>query len=145
MLADIVIYDKHGQLAAIVEAKNVKGASKDWAIKLRRNLYAHGIWPKTPYFLLVLPDRLYIWKDATNLPEIIEPDYEIDLTKLLKPYYDRLGMSADEMSHDSFELFLLAWLGEIARASNGQNQDWLARTGLLETIKTGRITAEVDI
>ena len=42
MQANIVVYDKNGQLAAVIEAKDKKGASKDWAIKMRRNLYAHG-------------------------------------------------------------------------------------------------------
>jgi hypothetical protein len=148
MRADIVIYDKHGQLAAIIETKNKKGASKDWAIKLRRNLYEHGVWPKTPYFLLVLPDRLYIWKNAANTPEIIEPDYEINITEFFKSYYERLNFSPEEigqMGADSFELLVMSWLNEIARSSNGQKQDWLAQSELLETIKTGRIVSEVDI
>jgi hypothetical protein len=70
MRADIVIYDKHGQLAAIIEAQNIKGASKDWAIKMRRNLYEDGFLPKTPYFLLVLPNKLYIWKNTADVSEL---------------------------------------------------------------------------
>jgi len=139
MRADVVIYDKNGQLAAVIEAKIKKGASKDWAIEMRRNLFAHGFLPKTPYFILALPDRLYIWKNAANTSEIIEPDYEIDITELLKPYYDRSGISPENISYYSFELFLVSWLNEIILADTTQTPKWLADSGLLETIKTGRI------
>ena len=145
MRADVVVYDKNCQLAAVIEAKIKKGASKDWAIEMRRNLYTHGFLPKTPYFILALPDRLYIWKNAANTSEIIEPDYEIDITELLKPYYDRSGISPENISHYSFELFLVSWLNEIILSDTTQNLEWLRNSGLLETIKTGRIVSGVEI
>ncbi len=150
MRADVVVYDKNGQLAAVIEAKNKKGTSKDWATRMRRNLYAHGDWPKTPYFLLALPDRLYLWKNAANTPEIVEPDYEVDVTDVLKPYYERSGISPEKISGESFEFLLVSWLNEIIQVSTPSNvntpsQDWLVNSGLLETIKTGRIVSEVEI
>ena len=145
MLADVVIYDKNGQLAAVIEAKNIKGKPRKWAIEMRRNLYAHGLWPKTPYFLLVLPDRLYIWRNAENTPEIIEPDYDIDITELFKPYYDRSGISPENISHYSFELFLVSWLNGVILSDTTQTPKWLTDSGLLEIIKKGRIVSEAEI
>lgn len=45
MKADVVVYDKNGQLAAIIEAKNIKGKPRKWAIEMRRNLYEYGFFP----------------------------------------------------------------------------------------------------
>lgn len=150
MKADIVVYDKNGQLAAVIEVKNKKGTSKDWAVKLRQNLYAHGDWPQTPYFLLALPDRLYLWKNAANTPEMIEPAYEVDVTDAFKPYYERSGISPEKISGESFELLFVSWLHEMMLVSgsstvNRPSQDWLINSGLLETIKTGRIVSEAEI
>ena len=41
--ADMVVYDRAGQLALVVEAKNKLGTSSDWAAKMRRNMLAHGL------------------------------------------------------------------------------------------------------
>jgi hypothetical protein len=145
MKADVVVYDKNGQLAAVIEAKNIKGKPRKWAIEMRRNLYEYGFLPKIPYFILALPDRLYIWKNAKNTPEIIEPDYEIDITELFKSYYDQLGISPEEIGHDGFELLITSWLNEIAQADIAQTQNLLVNSGLLETLKTGRIVSEAEI
>ena len=150
MRADIAVYDKKEQLVAVIEVKNKKGMSKDWAIKLRRNLFAHGLWPEIKYFILALPDRLYIWSNTTNMPVEVEPDYEIDITELLKPFYERSGISLEQISQYGFELILISWLNEVIQTASEQPdnkkiQDSLIKSGLFEALKTGRIVTEVEI
>lgn len=147
--ADLIAYDKYGQLAVIVEVRNILGKSKEWAAKLRRNIYAHGLLPATPYFMLALPDRFYLWKNAGNKSEIIEPTYQADATLLLKPFYDRLGLSPTGLRETGFVLLLASWLHEIMYTGMNsgvlqKDSEWLIESGLLETIKEGRLVSEAE-
>ena len=51
-IADVVAYDQEGKLALIVEAKGRTHTSRDWAIKMRRNILAHGLMPFSQYLLV---------------------------------------------------------------------------------------------
>ena len=57
--ADIFAFDRDGQLVLIAEAKSKRGTSINWAAKMRRNMFAHGLMPNAPYFLLALPDAAF--------------------------------------------------------------------------------------
>ncbi|WP_019500264.1 hypothetical protein [Pseudanabaena sp. PCC 6802] len=145
---DIAGYDKNNQLVLIVEVKQKLRASSEWVTKLRRNMLAHGYFPQTSFFLLVTPDRFYLWKNAGVLPEIIQPDYEIDATPILQPYADRTGVPIEHMSGRSLELIVEAWLDEIMRsdippAKLGSTQNWLFESGLYDAIKGGHAVLEL--
>ena len=72
--ADLALYNRDGQLIAVVEVKNKLGTSAIWAAQLRRNILAHGGFQNAPYFLLMTPDRIYLWKDAgTDLSLSLQP------------------------------------------------------------------------
>ncbi|NJL59361.1 MAG: hypothetical protein HC887_06665 [Desulfobacteraceae bacterium] len=147
--ADMIAYDKNGQLVMIVEVKNISGKSKEWAAKLRRNIYAHGVLPATPYFMIAMPDYFYLWKNAGNKPEIIEPTYQTDSSVFLKPWYDRSGVSPASMSELGFEFLLSSWLYEIMYGDIDdilrKNGHWLAESGLLEAVREGRLLTEAEI
>jgi len=145
--ADIVVYDKNGQLALIAEVKNKQGTSKEWAAKLRRNMYAHNFMPNAPFFLLALPDRFYLWKTPTNTGEEIEPTHQIDPTSFLQPYFEKAGVSPGTVTGKSFELIVGSWLNQILRASNPEDiqnhgQDWLLDSGLFEALAGGHLEFE---
>ncbi len=147
--ADLAAYDKDGQLAVIVEVRNILGKSKEWAAKLRRNIYAHGLLPATPYFLLALPDRFYLWKNAGNKPEMIEPDYETEAGEFLKPYYERSRLSQTGLSETGFESLLAFWMLELMYSEMNdvlrKNGEWLTESGLIEAIRGGRILYGAEI
>jgi hypothetical protein len=71
---DIAVNSRDGGLLLIVEVKNRPRTSPDWAVKFRQNLLAHHAIPRATYFLLALPDQLYLWKDAWN-QEASPPNY----------------------------------------------------------------------
>ncbi len=119
--ADIVVFDKNSQLALIAEVKSKRGTSSDWAKKMRRNMYAHGLLPETPFFLLALPDRFYLWKNVHNTLEPLEPTQQIDPTPFLQPYYVRSGISPSELFEESFDLVVVAWLNQVLGVDNVQD------------------------
>jgi len=104
--------------------------------------------PKSRFLLLAVPNRLYLWKDAGNTPELLEPTYEIDAIPFFQPYYERAGISADHLSAQTFELIVTSWLNELVQSGIPANvpieqKQVLEDSGLLEAIKGGSVAVEV--
>ncbi|MDF5733100.1 MAG: hypothetical protein PUP92_35215 [Rhizonema sp. PD38] len=94
---DLSVDDRNGQRMLVVEVKTKRNASSEWATRLRRNILAHGTFPKAPYFLMVFPDRFYLWIDAGD-PLEHEPHYIIDARPILQPYFEQAGVSDEQIS-----------------------------------------------
>src|SRR5687768_11362330 len=88
-IADFAVYSPKGEIVLIVEAKVLTETSSGWATRTRRNILEHDVTPNSRFFLLALPDRFYLWKDASITPELVEPSYEIDAVPFLQPYYEK--------------------------------------------------------
>jgi hypothetical protein len=143
--ADILAFDQNGQLALIAEVKNKRGTTDEWAAKMRRNMYAHGLLPQAPFFLLALPDKFYLWKDAGM--DVVEPTQKVDPRPFLRAYYEKTGVSADSLTSNSFELLVTSWLHQVLRAKSPQElpegtQDWLVSTGLFDKLAGGYLEFE---
>lgn len=145
--ADLTLYDRDGRLIAVAEVKNKQGTSPEWAAKLRRNILAHGRHYNADFFLLVTPDRLYIWKSAGAVPTLIQPTYEFDARPIFAPYFERAGVKPSDISGHAFELMVAAWLGDLIRSeeqrealTNGQRL--LVESGFLTAARDGRIAYE---
>jgi hypothetical protein len=148
--ADLALYSSHGQLTAIVEIKSKMGTSRDWAAKTRRNILAHGDIGGADFFLLVTPDRLYMWKHAGTAPVPLTPTHEADTTTELAPYFESVGLNPEEVSGHAFELVVGAWLGDVMRSERrtGENTDTLRRlveSGLRTAVKDGRLEYEAVV
>jgi len=146
--ADLVVYDRNGQLKVIVEVKNKTGTSSEWAAKLRRNILAHGGVPEVDFYLIATPDRLYLWKGAGNEPIPIQPAYEADPRPIFKHYFDRARLDPTDVSGPVFEMVVASWLGDIMRFDEqaqklANDERWLVESGFLDAIKDGRIGYEV--
>lgn len=146
--ADLIVYDRQGRLALIVEAKYKFGTTREWAAHLRRNMYAHGLLPSAPFFLLALPDHFYLWKNEPDLLEPVEPTFDIDPRPFLEPYYRSLGIAPEDLTGQSFELIITSWLSQILSArfpeeQSKDGQEWLIQTGLHETLQGGSIHFEL--
>ena len=147
--ADMAIYDKTGQLALVVEAKNKLHTSSSWAAKMRRNMLAHGLMPNPRFFLLALPDRFYLWKNDGVVSEITPPNYEVDPRPFLQTYYNWPERSLISLTGESFELVVSSWLSKLLQTDvlplELQKQDWLVESGLFETIKLGHLADQVAV
>ncbi len=144
---DLSIENRDGQLALGVEVKRKSNVSPEWAAQLRRNILAHGTFPKAPYFLMVFPDKLYLWSNAEAYQEQSEPSYAIDASPILQPYFERAGVTADQISGASLELIVASWLGEIIHSeqfpeSIDDSQQWLLDSGLYAALVGGKLENE---
>lgn len=145
--ADILAFDRNGQLALIAEVKSKRGTSVNWAAKMRRNMFAHGLLPDAPYFLLALPDAFYLWENNGRGAEVIEPSQRVNPDPFLQPYYDESGIAPTDLTGRSFELIVASWLNQVVRAKspheleNG-SQDWLVNSGLFERLVGGHLELE---
>jgi hypothetical protein len=150
MIADLAAYDPSGQLALVVEVKSRTDRSRSWAAQMRRNMMAHGVAGNPRFFLLALPDRLYLWKNAGNLPEPVEPTFEIDAAPFFQPYFEAAGVSPSNLTPQSFELIVTSWLNELIRAGvpptiPDNQRECLQESGLVEAIRGGSVAVEVRI
>jgi len=147
---DLALYDRNGQLTAIAEVKNKLGTSREWAAQLRRNILAHGGHYSADFFLLVTPDRLYLWKNAGAAPTLVQPTYEANTQPIFAPYFERAGVDPHNVSGQAFELVVAAWLGDLVRSEEeseqlANGQSWLVESGFLTAVKDGRIEYEVAV
>lgn len=147
--ADIAVFSPDERLQLVVEVKNKKEASSEWVTNMRRNLFAHSVVPDAPFFLLALPDRFYLWKNANPL-DLTLPDYEIDPTPILRTYIDATGVYLNRLSEYGFELIINSWLNSLlntnlTRENAEPHETWLFDSGLYEAIKHGSVKTEATV
>ncbi len=141
---DIALYARNGQLTVVVEIKNILGTSRTWATQTRRNILAHGGSCDVIYFLIVTPDRLYLWKNAGTNPAQIPPTYEVDMQLEFAPYFKSAGLEPNHIRGHAFELLVGAWLSDVTRSGKATGQfdnecSWLNKSGFRAAVKDGRI------
>ncbi len=141
---DIALYARNGQLTVVVEIKNSLGTSRTWATQTRRNILAHGGSCDVIYFLIVTPDRLYLWKNAGTNPAQIPPTYEADMQLEFAPYFESAGLDPNHIRGHAFDLLVGAWLSDVTRSEkvtgeSTNDRGWLTKSGFREAVKDGRI------
>jgi hypothetical protein len=140
---DLAVYNKEGQLALVVEAKGKLNASAKWASQLRSNILAHGIYPKAPYFLMVFPDKFYLWAKEDAQLDISEPTYGIDARPILQPYLDKAGIKpGQKISSQSLIIIVTSWLSKIIYSEQplgetDEQEQWLIDSDLYAAIAGG--------
>jgi hypothetical protein len=147
---DLLVNNRSGQPTLIVEVKSKIGTFSAWVAKLRRNILAHGIVPSTPYFLIAFPDKFYLWKHNTkdNLSDEREPDYIIDASPILQPYFQEIGIQDNQIRESSLEIIIASWLNEIMYSEKTiekikTSQGWLINSGLYSALTGGKVNHEV--
>ena len=140
---DLSVDNRSGQLTLAVEVKSKINASPEWAARFRRNILAHGTFPEAPYYLMVFPDRFYLWAGAEVHLDESEPTYAIDARPIFQPYFEQAGVTADQINGQSLELIAAAWLGEIIYAEKSakeldESQRWLIDSGLYAALSGGK-------
>jgi hypothetical protein len=144
---DLAAYDKNGQLALVVETKSRLHTSPGWATRMRRNLLAHGIMPKSEYFMLAMPDNLYLWRETRADGEIGGPDFVIDAEPLFKRYLDAAIVDTATLSEKSLEILVGSWIRDLMARGIPEDcpepqRGMLASSGLIEAIKGGYVAPD---
>jgi hypothetical protein len=137
---DFAVHDHTGRLTALVEARRRLGTSADWATQFRHNVLAHGPPPRADLFVLIVPDRLYIWQ--ASAPADARPTYEVDARTLFAPYFQRIGVGPEQIEPMAFELLVAWWLEDLAREGMAPGTSELSRSGLLDAVSGARISRE---
>ena len=148
--ADLALYNSHGRLTAIVETKSKTNTSSKWAAMTRRNILAHWNIDGVGFFLLVTPDRLYMWKDSGTRHGPVPPTHKADTTAEFAPYFMGAGVSPKRITGHAFELVVGAWLGDVMRSARRADQSTdaqriLVESGLDTAVRDGRIEYEAVV
>lgn len=143
---DILVRSPSNDIKLVVEVKGRPHSSEDWAAKFRRNLFTHNLIPKTAYFLLALPDFLYLWR-ATNASEAVPPDYTVKTLNVLKRYLTSLEAEPQYIAEEGLQLALTSWLRDVAFSSKtppvgSDSYRLLVESGLIDAIDNAEVTAE---
>jgi hypothetical protein len=143
---DLSIYSRDGRLRAAVLISGVRKTSPGWAAEYRRNLLAHGPLPPGDFFLIVTPDRVYLWKDAGTEPAVVPPDYAIDGRPIFSPYLEQTSLELDKINKLTFELLVDSWFTDLIwlrpAEDLARSQSWLVESGFLAAVRDGRVIDE---
>ncbi|KPA18669.1 hypothetical protein MHK_001117 [Candidatus Magnetomorum sp. HK-1] len=149
--SDMIIYGPNGQINLLIQVKNKRGTSHDWAAKVRKNILSHKEIPETNLFLLALPDHFYLWKNSKKLPSGIYPTHDINPIPFLTPYYEKIGIAPEKLSGESFELIISSWINEYQLTDTipsdipNETRNLLIDSGIFNAINNGRISSDTKI
>lgn len=129
---DFVAYDREGRVLLLAEAKSRRGTSESWAARLRRNMLSHGMLPRSKYFLIATPERMYLWKQEPVDPGEAPPEFTIDAEKVFRPYFQKLQQEPFNIGPEAFELVVLTWLSDITRSGERNLEQGSPSAGLSE-------------
>ncbi|MGO9965688.1 MAG: hypothetical protein ACLPY2_00305 [Bryobacteraceae bacterium] len=141
---DLVAYDQLGEPILLAEVKGIHHTSDQWAARFRRNLLAHGTLPRAPFFLIATPEHMYFWRQEDPAPDEEPPQFTLDATHELKPYFERFNQTPERTGGQALELILYSWLVDLAqsgqlRAKEDPSLRWLSESGLLGALRSARI------
>jgi len=144
---DILVHSDDFKL--IVRVRGGGQSSAEWAAKYRYNLIEHELIPKTEYFLLALPDYLYLWKEKNTL-ETVPPDYIIRTFSVLKKYLTTSDTEPKLIIKEALEMALTHWLRDVASSPErppvgSDAYRILVESGLLDAIAQREVTAEFHL
>jgi len=148
-IADILVRSPDNDIKLIVEVKGRARGSADWAARFRRNLFIHQVLPKSDFFLLALPDFLYLWRDGDS-SEATPPDYTVRTLEVLRLYLTRLGNEPKHIAEEGLQLALTSWLRDATLSSNrppvgSDSYKLLVESGLLDAINKAEVTLQANL
>lgn len=144
---DITVFSPDRKLKLVVEVKGKPGASAEWASQLRRNLLAHQAIPHSPFFLLALPDRLYLWKNGSDSIDPRPADFVADPGPIISGYVDGTPKDTTNNAWHGLELIFATWLNlltisNLTEEDAAPHEKWLLESGLYDAIKNGSVETE---
>jgi hypothetical protein len=146
--ADVAVFDKSGNLQLVVETKYIK-PDQDMpsrAIQIRRNLLAHSGIPDSPFFLIVFPDHLYLWKKALRDTYDRQADYSVYTEAFFKSFAEKWKRSLEHMSGIEFERLVSDWIKNLSNSNDtSEIPEWAEKSGLYEAIKNGSVVTEASV
>jgi hypothetical protein len=146
--ADVAVFDKSGSLQLVVETKYMKPNedSLNRAVQIRRNLLAHSGIPNVPFFLIVFPEHVYLWKKRSKDNFDRQADYSAESEVTFKSYADKFKKSVDYMSSTEFERLVSEWIKDLTSSDDDSNiPKWANESGLYQAVKDGSVITEATV
>jgi hypothetical protein len=98
---DFAVYDSHGRLSALVEAKRRFGTDVRWAREWHATAAERAKQSSEANVVLVTPERVYVWRSGAS--ESAQPDWTLQAGPWLAPYFARLKIGLKEVDPRVFE------------------------------------------
>ena len=143
---DLAAYNQLGRPVLIAEVKSLRQTSGQWAARFRKNLLAHGTLPDAPFFLIATPEHMYFWRQENPAATEEAPQFTLDATGQLKPYFERFHQTPEKAGGQTLELIVFSWLLDLAQSGQARADDdpslqWLSESGLLEALRGAHIAS----
>jgi hypothetical protein len=135
---DFAVYDDHGRLSAVLEAKRRFGTSSSSARAWHSTLIENMDQPADATVVLITPEHIYGWRPGAGAAA--EPDWTLDAAPLLAPYFARLKIPVGEVHPHVFEQIVGMWLRDVVQ---GVLPDVAgAGGGLLDVLRGGQVVVQ---
>ena len=137
MHPDITIYGPgQNPLLSVEVLTGVSPPDSNWVAEFRQHMVKRGFEPITNYFLLILPDKGFLWRNVKD--SHMQPDFEFDMKLLLEPFLGKRDVH--RISEQALTMAVYGWLDELTTALDGtaMNNDaygWLVSSGLYDLLK----------
>lgn len=136
-----MVYDSYGQLVALVTTTSQEETTIRWAIRERARALAWRPHPTTRFYLIVAPERVYVWKDVPVTAKRANPTLVGDIPRRLLRGWDLAG--TNPLYRDTCIDRVREWLVDL------QEQDpymppelvpeWIQEVGFLDAILDGDV------
>jgi hypothetical protein len=127
---DFMIESPNTDDLLLVEAKGIDSPSEQWAARFARNILGHTRPRANHFLLLVLRNRLYLWKHDPR-EGADAPDFSGPTEEALKPYLKGMQTPLHEIHGLNFEMLVKFWLTDISEGIAPPSvAEWMRTAGL---------------
>ena len=137
---DFAVYDDHGRLSAVLEAKRRFGTDSSWARAWHETLVENMDQPTDASVALITPERIYAWRPGAGAAA--EPDWVLDAVPWLAPYFTRLKIPVGEVHPHVFEQIVGMWLRDVVQRELPEGADAGHGEGLLDILRGGQVVEQ---
>ena len=138
---DFIVTGVDGRPIVLGEIRRETDVDERWANEYRQNLSAMGPVHQAEYFMLVCPDRTFLWNDAWNLER--KPICEISTASYLEPILDAAGYTLADANESLLQFAVREWLGTLIDPKSSDLSEaetkWIREIGLDQAIKGGSV------
>jgi hypothetical protein len=137
---DFAVYDDHGRLSAVLEAKRRFGTDTPWARAWHESLVENMDQPAGASVVMITPERIYAWRPGASAAA--EPDWVLDAVPRLAPYFTRLKIPVGEVHPHVFEQIVGMWLRDVVQRALPEGADAGGDGGLLDVLRGGQVVEQ---
>jgi hypothetical protein len=119
-VADLVVRDAEDRTIAVVEAKNARDLTPEWATEVLEHLVARIHLNGVCYRLVASQDYGYLWDNAAENGADAQPSARFDMRPIVAKY-SGLDPENGRLRHNELQLTLFAWLLDVTL---GSGSDW---------------------